>query len=111
MIIRKDLRRFLRLRFNDGKAWVGQIAPDIVADFLARVFHVAHKNAFAFLVQIVPEDCTDFLLSPRREESKRIDVLHGNALFAEFFFALEMLNKQIKFSQGRAALTTGSFAG
>jgi hypothetical protein len=32
---------------QDPQRWIGQVAPDVVADFLARILHIAHQDALA----------------------------------------------------------------
>ena len=111
MIIGKDLRCSFGLGFDDGEAGVWQVAPDIVADFLSRIFHIAHKNALSFTIEVIPTNFADFFLASRRKERKRYDVLHRDALFALFRFLDEVVDQGIQFIKGRAALTTLGLAG
>ena len=49
-------------RSDNRKRFVLQVAPDIVANRLTRILHVAHQYAHALLVQVFPGDPDDLLL-------------------------------------------------
>lgn len=58
----EDLICDLGHRSDDRKRFVLQVAPDIVANLLTRILHVAHQYALALLVQVFPGDPDDLLL-------------------------------------------------
>lgn len=58
----EDLIGDLRHRLHNRKCFLLQVAPHIVANLLPRIFHVAHKDAIAILIEVFPGDPDDLLL-------------------------------------------------
>jgi hypothetical protein len=50
--------------FDDLNGFFRQIDLSIVADLLARVFHVPHENALVVFLEVIPGDLRDFDQAP-----------------------------------------------
>lgn len=75
-VVGKDLLPLPRHALQDRPGLVGQMTPDVVADLLPRVFHVADQHGASLFVDVRPADAGDLVLASRAEKRESHDLQH-----------------------------------
>ena len=75
------------------------LAPDIVAELVAGVFHISNENSRRMIAAgrfvILPLDAGDFLLAPGAENRERNYALHRDRTGAPCLHGAEVLHKTV----------------
>ena len=75
-VVGKDLPFLFGHRVKDRPGFVRQMAPHVITDLLSGVFHVPHQDSPPRLVQVLPPNSGDFLLSAGREDREGNHLRH-----------------------------------
>src|SRR6516225_9112911 len=91
-----------------GHSFWRQIAPYVIADLVARIFHIAHHGARSMPVScwliVRPKDAHDFLLPPRAENGERYNPLHRQRARSARVDVGEMRHEPVDFFDCRATV-------
>ena len=107
----EDLARVFGHCLDDRQRRIGQVAPDVVANLLAGVLHVAHQDPFALLVEVRPFDPGDLFLPPGREDREGDDAMHGDGGGAADRAVEEMRHQLIELVQRRPPVAVAALLG
>ncbi|MCY1298409.1 hypothetical protein D9M70_478970 [compost metagenome] len=102
-VVGEDLLAGSRHRLNDPHGFVRQVAPDVVADLLARVLHIPHQHPLAGHIQISPADAGDLFLSAGRVDGEGDHFRHMNGTGLPAQQLEEMGQDLVQLFRGRPA--------